>query len=244
MKHVILLSSSYLKKTRIGIHFVTDSKDGLDKVREEIKVLTTNEVEIPFSTHSIDTDSDTWESVWQKDAFFEDVKLYDSIDEFKAEIVENMSLDGMSVAKYILTKVPCTHLKLQKLVYLCYEEYLVQFKKKLFEDKIFAFKYGPVVETVYKQCKGQSKLVFEEEIDDSESLNKTKSELSVKSRIMFAEDGVNKLDIIDKTVEKYGRHTAFQLVEHTHTKGSAWDISKKGLFEEITDETILSSRCV
>ena len=110
-----------------------------------------------------------------------------------------------------MTKVECTQLKLQKLVYLCFADYLCETDKKLFTDKIYAFKYGPVVDSIYKEYKkyGYKEIESEEikmEMDSS-------LELPARSRILFAEDGTEKIISIDRTLKKYGMLTAAQLVE-------------------------------
>ena len=47
---------------------------------------------------------------------------------------------------------PLSHLQLQKLVYLAYKVPF-KYKEPLFDEKIVAFQYGPVVEEVYQQFK-------------------------------------------------------------------------------------------
>lgn len=59
----------------------------------------------------------------------------------------NRNLNGMDVANDILTKVSCTHLKIQKLTYLFMLNIYVK-KERLFEDKIFAYSKGPVIKSV------------------------------------------------------------------------------------------------
>lgn len=92
---------------------------------------------------------------YQKDLLFNYIKF--NILEFPSqEILKNLhfkkdrKLKGIDVAKYILSKTPCTQLKLQKLVYLCFADYLCDTGKELFTDKIYAFKYGPVVDLTHK----------------------------------------------------------------------------------------------
>lgn len=41
-----------------------------------------------------------------------------------------------------------SHLQIQKLVYLAYKSYLFKYNESLFEEKILAYQYGPVVEEV------------------------------------------------------------------------------------------------
>lgn len=59
---------------------------------------------------------------------------------------------------YILARHTCTHLELEKLGYMCYADYLCRTGKKLFKDTVYAFKYGPVVESVYEKYKGTKEI--------------------------------------------------------------------------------------
>ena len=128
----------------------------------------------------------------------EHVKI--SLEEFIKLIQKDRQLQGIDIAKYILSKIKCTQLKLQKLVYLCFADYLCDTGKKLFTDKIYAFKYGPVVDTVYKKYREYGYKSIDDETGDIDSKNI--SEMPSKSRILFAEDGTEKISSIEKTLQK------------------------------------------
>ena len=51
-----------------------------------------------------------------------------------------------------------------------------------------------------------------------------------KSRILFAEDGTEKIISIEKTLNKYGNLSASELVELTHRENTPWDRTYKGTF--------------
>ncbi len=60
------------------------------------------------------------------------------------------------VATYILKKTrPCTHMKLQKLLYYAQAWSLVWDEKQLFGDRIEAWANGPVVPRLFQQLKGK-----------------------------------------------------------------------------------------
>ncbi|MCL2859283.1 MAG: restriction endonuclease subunit S [Oscillospiraceae bacterium] len=162
---------------------------------------------------------------------------YFGIEKETQEEVIFIGLEGIDIAKYILSKVICTHLKLEKLAYFCYAEYLVKHNAKLFSDDIYAFRYGPVVQTVNERYKSRGK----EKSDDKKELSVSqKLASSIKKRIMATEDGSNKINIIDKTIEKYGDMTASQLVDLTHNKNTPWYVSpRKKNFSKIKDEDII-----
>ena len=56
----------------------------------------------------------------------------------------------------------------------------------------------------------------------------TVSEMPAKSRILFAEEGTEKIISIDKSLRKYGQLTAGQLVELTHKENAPWTMTTRG----------------
>lgn len=234
VRHFVIMSSSYSLGKRIAIdHILEEELDVslINKEMETIKEMCGQTVSI--STHWVVTDSTKWESVWKKDAFFADVYQVKKLSEFIELILEDRKLKGIDIAKYILTKKKCSHLKLEKLVYFCYAEYMHIFKEKLFSDKIYAFKYGPVVESVYEKYKGQK-----EEIDGSD-IKDDYDVMSLRSRVLFAHDGVKKLEVIERTLDMYGDKTASELVSLTHKIRTPWSSVEKGMYTEIPDKAIL-----
>lgn len=226
--HFIFLSSSYSLGTRIAIDYIVTDNSVQEKLKTDFnKILKECGKDVSISTHMIQADATTWKSVCVADHFFKDVKVIDSIDKFIKLIKKDRQLEGLDVAKYILSKISCTQLKLQKLVYLCFADYLCDTGKELFTNKIYAFKYGPVVDTVYKRYKEYGYKSIEEEQRDIDSRNI--SEMPAKSRILFAENGTEKLISIEKTLKKYGSLSATDLVDLTHKDKSPWSKSFKGL---------------
>lgn len=231
MKHFIILSSSYSKGKRIGLHYNDKMVKEIECIQEDIeKIQDEFGISVSISTHYITTDDNTFESVIQKDAFFKGVEIIDTLEEFIELIRIDRELTGIDVAKYILSRCDCTHLKLEKLVYFCYADYIVKTKKKLFNDEICTFKLGPVIKSVYDKYKG---------LKDIEEIKTGVSPMPFKSRILFAEDGIRKLDSIDKTLDRYLKYSSTELVNLTHKKDSPWDISNKLNSAKILDEVII-----
>lgn len=150
---------------------------------------------------------------------------------------------GLDIAKYLLCKVKCTHLKLEKLVYLCFADYLCKYNKELYKDEIYAYKYGPVVKSVYERYKGYGYREIEQ--DDEEILAEGIYEMPSRSRIIFAESGFEKINSIDETIEKYGRLSASDLVDLTHRDYTPWAISGRGQNKDeiISNEVIKKFHC-
>lgn len=228
-EHFIIMSSSYIKGTRIAIDYVFKDtidiyqmKTTIDKIKEKCGE------EVSFSTHIVSTSRKAWNSVVSYDPFFGDAYIVDSLDEFVSMLKADMTLRGIDVARYIISKKVCTHLELEKLVYLCYADYLCKYEKRLYEDKIYAFKYGPVVKTVYdvfKHKKGRLRKGVEEHIS--------------RSRFMVLPDGMERLLSIDNTLKKFEGCKASDLVSITHAKETPWSTKDyKKEYQEIDDETI------
>lgn len=238
--HFIFLSSSYSLGTRIALDYiVTDASVQKELKKHLDKIIKECGKDVSISTHMIQADKEIWESVCEADHFFKDVEVIESLDKFIKLIQRDRRLEGIDVAKYILSKIKCTQLKLQKLVYLCFADYLCDTGKKLFTDKIYAFKYGPVVDTVYKKYKEYGYKPIEEEVVDIDS--KSIQEMPAKSRILFAEDGTEKILSIEKTLKKYGNLSAAELVDLTHQQDAPWSKSTKSnwiLYSPMKLETI------
>lgn len=231
VKHFIILSSSYSTGKRIALDYiVNDSKDEVILAVKKIKEICGYDV--PISTHSIITEATHWNSVVKSDSFFNDIEVIDDLDGFIKLINESRTLSAVTVAEYILSKIKCTHLKLEKLVYLCYADYISQTGKELFSDKIYAFSYGPVVKSVYEKYKRYK----------YETINMSISptmKLPIKSRITFTTDGFEKVFSIDKTLETYGALSANELVNITHETNSPWDTVYDGtMYKEIPKSVI------
>lgn len=242
--HYIIMSSSYSKGKRIALDYIVSEKSKYLELKEILTAITDKcGKDVSISTHFIQTDSALWDSVVQKDYFFRDVELIEDINVFIELIKKDRVLTGLDVAKYILCKVKCTHLKLEKLTYLAFAEYLCKYNKELYQDSIYAYKYGPVVETVYRKYKryGYKEIEYDDEDIDTDGLY----EMPSRSRILFAEDGVNKAKSIDDTLEIYGVLSAERLVGLTHKQKTPWDVSGRGMCmdEIIKNDTIKEYHC-
>ena len=236
MRHLIIMSSSYSSGCRIALDFCPGELKTNEFERAIAKIKDVCGADVSISSHSIEAEGASWQDVGKADMFFADVKLIKTLDEFISLVKADRKLTGWDVAKYILSKVRCTHLKLEKLVYLAYADYLcVTGDKKLFEDKILAYMYGPIVCTVYSECK---RFGYDEIDGDGQLFSARKyDELPVRSRILFAEGGFDKCLSIDKTIERYGRFEGGQLIDITHRCGSPWQHTAQSA--QISDDDIL-----
>jgi len=240
IKHFIIIASAYSIGKRIALDYFDEKILQLDVIQKEINYI--NEKcgsDVPIATHVLQTDSTDWRSVVKKDKFFKEVYLVKNKEEFVKLLLSDRELVGIDIAKYILSIKPCTHLKLEKLTYLCYANYLCKEKDKLFIDKIFAYKLGPVIETVYDKYQKKGMTILE---DNIEIFDESARELSISSRILSSKDGAKKLLSIEETLKKYGDMEALKLVKLTHKRKSPWRYAGAGKksYEEITDDMVLN----
>lgn len=238
--HYIIMSSSYKEGTRIALD-ITDPKllnvETLSQIVQKIKDVCGEDV--PLSTHFITTESRVWNSVAKYDPFFKGVKLIDTVEEFAATVERSRHLSGMDVANYILSKVRCTHLSLEKLVYFAYADYLCSFSEPLFQDKIYAFRHGPIVKSVYEVYRRSGYQYIEPYYQHDTTIEKKKDEMPFKSRILFVRKGEEKLCSIDGTIATYGSYTARELVDLTHKEGSPWSmVDSTKQYQIISDDII------
>ena len=240
IKHFMILSSSYSTGKRIAMHYIVDKQMDPEMLISEVKKIKELCGEtVSISTHYIETESTSWDSVIEKDGFFEDVRVVESLVGFVNLISTDRVLNGLDIAKYILATRVCTHLELEKLVYMCYADYLCSTHKRLFEDKIYAFRYGPVIKSVYEQYKGMKGIEEGVAVDD-EKWDEDYAKMPARSRILFAEDGIEKIAHINITLEKYSCLSASELVNVTHVVGGPWDsVEKDSPYAEIPDSVIL-----
>jgi len=248
--HFIILSSSYSKGTRIGLHYPFEGKVDIRMIKEAVDKVggAFDGKTVLFSTHVVQTDSSDWDSVIRKDGYFRTVEIIDDIDVFISIIRESREFKGIDVAAYIASKKPYTHTRLEKLTYYCYSDYLCKTGKRLFTDEIYAFEHGPVVETVFHKLKVVSSTKKGSLIEshyigsDRETDMDVRSgldQISVRSKLLFAEDGQEKVASIDGTLAIYDMIDTETLIEMTHGKDTPWSMTKpRTTYKIISDETI------
>lgn len=109
-----------------------------------------------------------------------------------AKIIINFSIDN---------DFPVSNLKLQKILYYVQAAFLVRKNIPAFNDDIVSWRYGPVVESVYRKYKYNSDRVIlvKEDIDE---------------KIFKKTD----LEIIKEVIESKKDYSAFELVRLTHSE--------------------------
>lgn len=237
--HFVAVYSDYVAGKRYGWHYRSTGK--LEKGKIQLFMKKVEQIgDIKLGIHKLSTESKSWESVVKKDSFFEDVIITDKMKTFIKQITSSKELSAYDVSKFILSVFPVSHLKLQKLLYYCYSEYLIKTGKQLFSDKILAFKYGPVVEDIFHKYRhyGSSAIDYKE---DEEFYIHIADIAATPSfvRMISAVDGIQATRCVTEVLGKYMKYEAFELVERTHLSGGPWSlVYEKGKNCEIKDEII------
>jgi uncharacterized phage-associated protein len=130
-----------------------------------------------------------------------------------AQIIEDMS------------DTDITNLKLQKLLYYAQGHHLSQFSEPLFNEKIIAWKHGPVVETLYydlKDCKANP--IHEKIFNNPEKYN-------------MPDISTAQSDFLENVIYYYNRLSPWFLRDLTHDENNGvnpWSKTENG--QEISHE--------
>jgi len=222
--HFIAVASYYAGGKRIGWHYA--SNDNLDKaiIQDFFEQSQHRLSKSEFGIHKLITEDKSWKSVVKKDSFFKDISVIEDMDAFFNLLSADKKMHVEDVAKFFLSIGSITNLKLQKLIYFAYATHLKNTGKKLFEERIIAYKYGPVVEEVYQLYKGYGREKIDQECEKKFMLKDIRVPL-VFAKIALNEDAVEILASLTETVQKYWKLSASQLVEISHVDGGPWDLT-------------------
>lgn len=218
--HLIIVGSDYTEGKRIALHYTSDHPICGGDVMNDFKYIQKICGEdVQLSIHKMQTTSKEWASIINKDSFFRDIKVTKDKEVFAALIRQSRKINVYDVSSFILSIIPCTQLKLQKLIYLCYADFYKKYKKKMFEEKFYAFKYGPVVKEIRQKYKARGREKINDEIDLEISDNLLSP---ILARIAFSKNGKEIGMSCLETLKKYGDKSPSELVSITHSKGGPW----------------------
>ncbi|MBD7966272.1 Panacea domain-containing protein [Fictibacillus norfolkensis] len=223
-EHFIILYSDYKSGRRIAFHKSDSHIDGIFEVLQLMDLLKIRFNHLSFGFHHLQTNDHSWESVVKYDKFFFDVTPISDFKQFKDFISGDLKVSALDVANLMTASLKCTHLKLQKLIYLFYCNFIKKYGYRPFEEEFTAWQYGPVIKEVYDKYKsyGKEEIFFE---DDSETIYKEKSfKLSVFSKFMKTPYHQKVVEVLNETVLEYGHFNAYTLVDITHVKAGPWDL--------------------
>ncbi|MCY9005658.1 Panacea domain-containing protein [Peribacillus frigoritolerans] len=246
-EHFIILYSDYKDGKRIAYHKSEDSLWELEAFINQVDELQKNYKSLSIGFHHIKTSSDSWESVVEYDRFFSDVICIEDYSKFEAKITEDHTVTALDVANLITSRMKCTHLQLQKLIYFFYCNYVKKHKTKPFTEQFFAWQYGPVVKEIYEEFKGYGRNAISVDlVDDTEEILKDEPfKLSAYSRFLKTPTHHQVSEVVDETLRQFKDVSAYDLVDLSHIKGGPWDlIYKDGLGRDsLIPHSIIEADC-
>jgi uncharacterized phage-associated protein len=129
--------------------------------------------------------------------------------------------------KALQENIDLSPMKLQKLIYFTYRDYLQRTNNKLFYEPICAWKYGPVVEVVYNHFRpfGANSInrFYKDSSDDVHILKETSNPFS---------------NIFNSLWRQYRHLSGIELSRITHKVGTAWYIAWTKSEPFLADEDI------
>jgi uncharacterized phage-associated protein len=126
-------------------------------------------------------------------------------------VTNSLYVANSFIKKALEEDAPLSPMKLQKLLYFAYRDYLQETGTPLFSDRICAWKYGPVVESVYNEFKRYGASNIRRFARNSEGVVQ-----------IVKEGGTVAGNIIQKVWEQYKQNDGIVLSRMTHRKGTAW----------------------
>lgn len=128
---------------------------------------------------------------------------------------------AFSLLKHAAKQGKCfTNLQLQKLTYVCHGLSLAHFNRPLIIEDVFAWKYGPVVPSLYFRFKEFGSGVIAASYDEVE--------LDLESEALISD-----------VVSKLGQLSGSQLVELTHREGSPWEKVWDGTRQKVIPDAVI-----
>ena len=140
---------------------------------------------------------------------------------------------ALNIANNFLEKsfqenVPITPMKLQKLLYIFYKEFLKKYRAKLFTEPFEAWRYGPVLPNVYSEFKNYGSTPIKTYALNSDS-SITKVSIDPLSDFSY---------VFNDVWNKYKRFSGGELSTFTHRENTAWDRAVKNETYLLNDEDI------
>ncbi|MES0490900.1 MAG: type II toxin-antitoxin system antitoxin SocA domain-containing protein [Leptospirales bacterium] len=145
--------------------------------------------------------------------------------------------------EYILQRVRkqesvVTPLKLMKLAYISYGWYSAFYNKQLFSDTIEAWKYGPVIPSIYHDYKRYKNNPITH-MPNKYNAQKIKEKLA--SDIPKNNTGITALQLIDSVIDNYSKINGLLLSSMTHADGTPWDLVNDGSRNNVISFDVIQS---
>lgn len=135
-----------------------------------------------------------------------------------------------AIANFFLKKEghDLTVLKLLKIVYIGFGWSAALLDRYVFDEPIEAWKYGPVVPSLYHEFKHLGDKIIETKASESDWEQNFKVEYPE-----VLEEDASLIDILNQVWKGYSSYTAPQLVEITHRENTPWFETYDGSFGKV-----------
>ncbi len=136
------------------------------------------------------------------------------------EVAAALPLDAKGLANLMLDWAEeqgraITPMKLQKLLYFCHADYVVQFNKGLVKQEFEAWNYGPVIPSIYKEFKSDHKQPIRGRASIFDPVTATRK---IASCALPADEEENVRSLFDF----YSRFSAEKLSDLSHAHNGPW----------------------
>ena len=236
MKRIIIIGSSFKEGRRIALDFGFDQNAYENFSKKMTALFELENKNISAATHTLETKTTNWDEVINLDPYFNNLEVLKDENEFINLLLNDDVLTSIDVANYILVKNKMTQTRLQKILYFIYADYLLKFNKKIFDDKISAFQYGPIINRIYDKYKNNN----DSENDKLLSIDE-KYKDALTARLLVGKEGLQKLNFINDELVKYQNLSTEELVALTHKDDTPWskNYQPDQKFSQISDDDII-----
>ncbi|WP_150887916.1 Panacea domain-containing protein [Staphylococcus auricularis] len=218
-KHYLIFLENEKVGRRQAFHKLIQQESDFDNINSYGSQL--DHLGLEYYTHIISTSYQSISSIEDKDSFFRDIDYYEDFEEFLEVAKTTQSLCAMDVARYILMLQPTTPLKLQKLLYIVYERYLLQFQTPLFNEAFLASNYGPIIIEDYDASQKENQLLSVED-DQSIFSMSDKATLPIKYKISRLKNSVYLRELVQSVIAEYKDYSAEDMLNIIQSNDTAW----------------------
>lgn len=146
---------------------------------------------------------------------------------YSAKAIANYFID-----RALIEEKPLSPMKVQKLVYYSHGWHIAIQGKPLINEQVEAWKFGPVIRTLYAELAAYGNRNISAKIASYEIERSATGGIIVKPRTPeignSTEEDHFARELMGKVWDTYGRYTAVQLSNLTHAPGTPWDqVNKK-----------------
>jgi uncharacterized phage-associated protein len=141
------------------------------------------------------------------------------------------TVSAISLSHYLLSYVPSSQLKLQKLIYYSEGWHLAYFECSLVPEDFEAWVHGPVIRSVwdYYKLKGGMRTQFYLKTEDSAKIRACANHMLNPQQI----------ELIDDVIKEYGDKSAYHLEALSHNE-TPWREARNGYSQSEHSEAIIS----